>query len=79
MHWNSLGCFGGRRGSRRDQHQAGSLAALLKLLEEGVAGIENRPVKLRGNVEERQEDYELRRMKPISNTTLRDQRPWQMT
>ncbi len=38
---------------------AGSLGAMFRLIEEDVAGINGRPVKARGNVEERQQAYEL--------------------
>lgn len=38
---------------------AGSLAAVFRLIEEDVAGIKDRSVKVRGDVEERQKAYEL--------------------
>lgn len=38
---------------------AGLLAAILKLIEEDFAGINGRPVKVRGNMEEWQKDYKL--------------------
>ena len=53
---------------------AGSLGAVLMLIEEDVAGINDRPVKVRGNAEERQKDYKLRSVMTALNATLRDQR-----
>jgi len=53
---------------------AGSHAAIFGLIEEDVAVIKDRSVKVRGNADEGPKAYAPRRMMTILNVTLRDRK-----